>query len=184
MRSRAALSFRLYMFLLAATAFASTGCSRSEDASSSEADVAPIVLVVGDETAEEAMKRLRSSTSIRFSSDLSDETRADFVVLVQNSLEGPTPRHKELISKFSKRGSGELLCVMTNTEFVDDLELLELEELDLREAFSAHGLPGDEIPFAFDSEGGVVNPNSDVLQGWPPIAKYVASRARTNFAKP
>lgn len=104
-------------------------------------------------------------------------------MLVVDAMQGPSPVHKELIAKLVVRPSERMLCVLANTRFVDDRELLELEELELREMFNSQGMRGDEIPFAFDSDEGAVDSNAD-LKGWPEIAAYVASRAQASGTKP
>jgi hypothetical protein len=73
------------------------------------------------------------------------------VILVQDATIGPTPVHTALIKSVKERGASLVLVVLTRTDEIEDTELLDLEELELREQLNAAGLNGDTLPFARDS---------------------------------
>jgi hypothetical protein len=73
------------------------------------------------------------------------------VILVQDATVGPTPVHTALIKSVKERGASLVLVVLTRTDDIKDGELLDLEELELREQLNAAGLNGDNLPFARDS---------------------------------
>ncbi|GJU78352.1 elongation factor Tu, mitochondrial [Tanacetum coccineum] len=67
-------------------------------------------------------------------------------ILVVSAPDGPMPQTKEHILLARQVGVPSLVCFLNKVDAVDDPELLELVELELRELLSFYKFPGDEIP--------------------------------------
>jgi elongation factor Tu len=70
----------------------------------------------------------------------------DGAILVVSAADGPMPQTKEHILLARQVGVPALVCFLNKVDLVDDEELLELVELELRELLTHYGFPGDEIP--------------------------------------
>src|SRR3982075_4280955 len=84
----------------------------------------------------------------------------DGAVLVVAANDGPMPQTREHILLARQVGVPRLVVFLNKVDTVDDPELLELVELELRELLSKYEFPGDEIPIirgsskpALDSAG-------------------------------
>ncbi|XAR58516.1 Protein-synthesizing GTPase [Bertholletia excelsa] len=67
-------------------------------------------------------------------------------ILVVSAPDGPMPQTKEHILLARQVGVPSLVCFLNKVDAVDDPELLELVEMELRELLSFYNFPGDEIP--------------------------------------
>lgn len=67
-------------------------------------------------------------------------------ILVVSAPDGPMPQTKEHILLARQVGVPSLVCFLNKVDALDDPELLELVELELRELLSFYKFPGDEIP--------------------------------------
>ncbi|XP_057429316.1 elongation factor Tu, mitochondrial-like [Lotus japonicus] len=67
-------------------------------------------------------------------------------ILVVSAPDGPMPQTKEHILLARQVGVPSLVCFLNKIDAVDDPELLELVEMELRELLSFYKFPGDEIP--------------------------------------
>ena len=67
-------------------------------------------------------------------------------ILVVSAADGPMPQTREHILLARQVGVPALVVYMNKTDQVDDEELLELVELELRELLSKYDFPGDDIP--------------------------------------
>ncbi|CAA2970240.1 elongation factor Tu, mitochondrial [Olea europaea subsp. europaea] len=67
-------------------------------------------------------------------------------ILVVSAPDGPMPQTKEHILLARQVGVPSLVCFLNKVDAVDDPELLELVEMELRELLSFYKFPGDEIP--------------------------------------
>ena len=67
-------------------------------------------------------------------------------ILVVNAADGPMPQTREHILLARQVGVPALVVYMNKVDQVDDEELLELVELEVRELLSDYGFPGDDIP--------------------------------------
>lgn len=67
-------------------------------------------------------------------------------ILVVSAPDGPMPQTKEHILLARQVGVPSLVCFLNKVDVVDDEELLELVEMELRELLSFYKFPGDEIP--------------------------------------
>ncbi|KAG2697182.1 hypothetical protein I3760_07G094000 [Carya illinoinensis] len=67
-------------------------------------------------------------------------------ILVVSAPDGPMPQTKEHILLARQVGVPSLVCFLNKVDAIDDPELLELVEMELRELLSFYKFPGDEIP--------------------------------------
>ena len=71
----------------------------------------------------------------------------DGAILVVSAADGPMPQTREhILAGPPGRGSGACSCYMNKVDQVDDEELLELVEMEVRELLDSYQFPGDEIP--------------------------------------
>ena len=70
----------------------------------------------------------------------------DGAILVVSAADGPMPQTREHILLARQVGVPALVVFMNKVDQVDDPELLELVEMEIRELLSSYGFPGDEIP--------------------------------------
>ncbi|MCJ2180332.1 elongation factor Tu [Novosphingobium album (ex Hu et al. 2023)] len=70
----------------------------------------------------------------------------DGAILVVNAADGPMPQTREHILLARQVGVPALVVYMNKVDQVDDEELLELVELEVRELLSSYEFPGDDIP--------------------------------------
>ncbi|MCE8000385.1 MAG: elongation factor Tu [Rhodobiaceae bacterium] len=67
-------------------------------------------------------------------------------ILVVNAADGPMPQTREHILLARQVGVPALVVYLNKVDQVDDEELLELVEMEVRELLSEYGFPGDDIP--------------------------------------
>ena len=70
----------------------------------------------------------------------------DGAIIVVAATDGPMPQSREHILLARQVGVPHLVVFMNKCDLVDDPELLELVEMEVRELLSSYGYPGDEIP--------------------------------------
>ena len=70
----------------------------------------------------------------------------DGAILVVSSADGPMPQTREHILLARQVGVPYIVVFMNKTDLVDDPELLELVEMEIRELLSKYDFPGDDIP--------------------------------------
>jgi elongation factor Tu len=70
----------------------------------------------------------------------------DGAILVVSAADGPMPQTREHILLARQVGVPALVVFMNKVDMVDDPELLELVELEVRELLSSYQFPGDDIP--------------------------------------
>ncbi len=70
----------------------------------------------------------------------------DGAILVVNAADGPMPQTREHILLARQVGVPALVVYMNKVDQVDDEELLELVEMEIRELLSSYDFPGDDIP--------------------------------------
>jgi elongation factor Tu len=70
----------------------------------------------------------------------------DGAILVVSAADGPMPQTREHILLARQVGVPSMVVFMNKCDMVDDEELLDLVELELRELLSSYEFPGDEIP--------------------------------------
>ena len=67
-------------------------------------------------------------------------------ILVVSAPDGPMPQTREHILLARQVGVPYIVVIMNKTDMMDDEELLELVEMEIRELLSSYDFPGDEIP--------------------------------------
>ena len=75
----------------------------------------------------------------------------DGAILVVSAADGPMPQTREHILLARQVGVPHIVCFLNKTDQVDDEELIELVEMELRELLSEYNFPGDDIPIAAGS---------------------------------
>jgi len=75
----------------------------------------------------------------------------DGAILVVSGADGPIPQTKEHILLAKQVGVPTIVAFLNKEDIVDDIELLELVELEVRETLSNYEYPGDDIPIVSGS---------------------------------
>jgi elongation factor Tu len=75
----------------------------------------------------------------------------DGAILVVSAADGPMPQTREHILLARQVGVPAIVVYMNKVDQVDDEELLELVELEVRELLSSYDFPGDDIPIVMGS---------------------------------
>src|SRR6266480_3600760 len=70
----------------------------------------------------------------------------DGAILVVSAADGPMPQTREHILLAKQVGVPAMVVFMNKVDLVDDAELLELVEMEIRELLSSYEFPGDDIP--------------------------------------
>jgi elongation factor Tu len=70
----------------------------------------------------------------------------DGAILVVSAADGPMPQTREHILLARQVGVPRIVVFLNKVDLVDDPELLELVELEIRELLTSHGFPGDDVP--------------------------------------
>ena len=70
----------------------------------------------------------------------------DGAILVVSAADGPMPQTREHILLARQVGVKYIVVYLNKCDMVDDPELLELVEMEVRDLLSSYGFPGDEIP--------------------------------------
>jgi elongation factor Tu len=86
----------------------------------------------------------------------------DGAILVVSAVDGPMPQTREHILLARQVEVPAIVVYLNKVDLMDDPELLELVELEIRELLSSYQYPGDEIPIVQGSALAALNcPNSD-----------------------
>ena len=106
----------------------------------------------------------------------------DGAILVVSAADGPMPQTREHILLARQVGVPYVVVFLNKTDMVDDPELLELVELEVRELLTSYGFPGDKTPIVKGSAlkaGESADPNSadakcilelmDAVDGYIPV---------------
>jgi len=75
----------------------------------------------------------------------------DGAILVVNAADGPMPQTREHILLGRQVGIPHMVVYLNKVDQVDDEELLELVEMEVRELLTEYGYPGDDIPIVAGS---------------------------------
>ena len=87
----------------------------------------------------------------------------DGAILVVSAADGPMPQTREHILLAKQVGVPAMVVFLNKVDMVDDSELLELVELEVRELLSANNFPGDEIPIIRGSALAALDGSDDKL---------------------
>lgn len=103
----------------------------------------------------------------------------DGAILVVSAPDGPMPQTREHILLARQVNVPRLVVALNKVDMMDDEELLELVELELRELLTEYGFPGDEIPFIRVSalkaieEGGEGEASNQILELMKAVDEYI-----------
>jgi elongation factor Tu len=75
----------------------------------------------------------------------------DGAILVVNAADGPMPQTREHILLARQVGVPSMVVFLNKADMVDDAELIELVEMEVRELLSSYDFPGDDIPIIVGS---------------------------------
>ena len=81
----------------------------------------------------------------------------DGAIIVVAATDGPMPQTREHILLSRQVGVPALVVFMNKVDLVDDPELIELVEMEIRELLSEYGFPGNDIPVIQGSALGALN---------------------------
>jgi elongation factor Tu len=96
----------------------------------------------------------------------------DGAILVVSAADGPMPQTREHILLSRQVGVPYIVVFMNKADMVDDEELLELVEMEVRELLDAYDFPGDDTPIVIGSAlKALEGDTSDV--GMPSVAKLI-----------
>src|SRR6266446_2800739 len=70
----------------------------------------------------------------------------DGAILVVSAADGPMPQTREHILLARQVGVPKIVCFLNKVDLVDDAELLDLVEMEVRELLTKYGFPGDDTP--------------------------------------
>uniref|UniRef100_A0A453MIJ7 Tr-type G domain-containing protein n=1 Tax=Aegilops tauschii subsp. strangulata TaxID=200361 RepID=A0A453MIJ7_AEGTS len=84
-------------------------------------------------------------------------------ILVVSAPDGPMPQTKEHILLARQVGVPSLVCFLNKVDAVEDEELLELVEMELRELLSFYKFPGDDIPIIRGSALSALNGTNEEI---------------------
>jgi len=85
----------------------------------------------------------------------------DGAILVVSAMDGPMPQTREHILLAHQVEVPAIVVFLNKVDLMDDPELLELVELEIREVLSAYGYPGDETPIVRGSALAALNCTSN-----------------------
>ncbi|HIH2763661.1 MAG TPA: elongation factor Tu [Candidatus Azoamicus sp.] len=87
----------------------------------------------------------------------------DGAVLVVSAADGPMPQTREHILLARQVGVPHIIVYLNKVDLIDDSELLDLVELEVRELLSKYDFPGDDIPIIKGSALKALNDEDSVL---------------------
>jgi elongation factor Tu len=96
----------------------------------------------------------------------------DGAILVVSAADGPMPQTREHILLARQVGVPHILVYMNKADQVDDAELLELVEMEIRDLLSAYEFPGNDIPIVIGSALKALEGDTSEL-GVPSVVKLV-----------
>jgi elongation factor Tu len=110
----------------------------------------------------------------------------DGAILVVSATDGPMPQTREHILLMRQVGVPYIVVFLNKVDMVDDPELLELVEMEVRELLSSYEYPGDDIPIirgsglkALQSSGKRGDPDADpVFALMDAVDSYIPTPAR------
>jgi elongation factor Tu len=108
--------------------------------------------------------------------------QVDGAILVVAATDGPMPQTREHVLLARQVGVPSIVVALNKVDMVDDPELLELVEMEVRELLSEYGFPGDDIPVvpvsALKALEGDAEAAGQVLALMAAVDEYVPEPAR------
>ncbi|MBO7214174.1 MAG: elongation factor Tu [Clostridia bacterium] len=119
---------------------------------------------------------------------ISGAAQMDGAILVVAATDGPMPQTREHILLARQVGVPYIIVFLNKTDLVDDEELLELVEMEVREILSEYGFPGDDTPIvkgsAVKALEAAMNDNADdpacacILELMDAVDSYIPNPTR------
>ncbi len=81
----------------------------------------------------------------------------DAAILVVSCIDGPMPQTREHVLLAKQVNVPYLVVALNKVDAVDDMELVDLVELEVRELLKSYGFPGDDVPVVRVSALGAIN---------------------------
>ena len=97
----------------------------------------------------------------------------DGAILVVSAADGPMPQTREHILLAKQVGVPAIVVFLNKADQVDDPELIELVEMEVRDLLSEYGYPGDEVPIIVGSALGALNGDPKYEQSIRDLMKSV-----------
>ncbi|OAQ65728.1 elongation factor Tu [Purpureocillium lilacinum] len=94
-----------------------------------------------------------------------DASTTDAAILVVSAADGPMPQTKEHISLARQSQIPQIIVFLNTADLVDDTELLELVEMEVRDLLSTDNYPGDDTPVIIGSARWALNGKDDNRMG-------------------
>src|SRR5256885_14560318 len=91
----------------------------------------------------------------------------DGVILVVSAADGPMPQTREHILLARQVGVPKIVVFLNKIDLVDDPELLDLVEMEVRELLTKYGFPGDDTPIIRGSSKPALDNPTDVAANKP-----------------
>ena len=106
----------------------------------------------------------------------------DGAILVVSAADGPMPQTREHILLARQVGVPAMVVFLNKVDQVDDPELLELVEMEVRELLSSYEFPGDDIPVVSGSALGALNDDAEqkenILKLMAEVDAYIPTPTR------
>src|SRR5207244_2832603 len=109
----------------------------------------------------------------------------DGAILVVSAADGPMPQTREHVLLARQVGVPYIVVYMNKCDMVDDPELLDLVELEVRDLLKKYEFPGDEIPVirgsakaAMDGGGKDAKANESILKLMEAVDTYIPTPER------
>ena len=107
----------------------------------------------------------------------------DGAILVVSAADGPMPQTREHILLSRQVGVPYIVVYLNKADMVDDEELLELVEMEVREILNEYGFPGDEVPVIIGSSLGALNGEekwvNQIMALMDAVDEYIPTPERT-----
>ena len=97
----------------------------------------------------------------------------DGAILVVSAADGPMPQTREHILLAKQVGVPAIVVFLNKADQVDDPELIDLVEMEIRDLLSSYYFPGDEVPIIVGSALGALNGNAEDEQKIRDLMKAV-----------
>ena len=106
----------------------------------------------------------------------------DGAILVVSAADGPMPQTREHILLARQVGVPAMVVFLNKVDQVDDPELLELVEMEVRELLSSYDFPGDDIPVIAGSALGALNGDEEqkanIMKLMDAVDEYIPTPTR------
>ena len=102
----------------------------------------------------------------------------DGAILVVSAADGPMPQTREHVLLARQVGVPHIVVFLNKVDLVDDPELLDLVEMEVRELLSSYEFPGDDVPVIAGSALKALEGDEDVAAedrraAWTPCDTYI-----------